>query len=66
MPSNEFLDSNGHFDISTNADGYGHASITHGMIGSATNSPQFYDIKVYFENSSGDGGTAEESAKTLG
>ena len=75
MPSNEFLDSNGHFDISTNADGYGHTSITHGMIGSETNGvngwtdptkPQYYDIKIYFENSSGDGGTAEESAKTLG
>ena len=63
---NAFLTSSGHFDISTNADGYGHTSITHSMTGSTTNNPEYYDIKIYFENSSGDGGTAEESEKTIG
>jgi len=68
---NAFLNASGHFDTGTTAPsgslkgGYAHADIDYKMDGSTTNNPVFYDVKVYFENSSGDGGTAEESEKTV-
>ena len=57
-----FLTSTGLFDTTA----YATASAnTFKMEGSTTSNPEFYDVKVYFENSAGDGGTAEESAKTV-
>jgi len=72
---NAFLTSAGLFDTSANAvsgssphGGYAHTDIEHSMIGvdlDDERESQFYDIKVYFENTAGDGGYAEESAKTV-
>ena len=68
---NAFLNASGHFDTGTTAPsgslkgGYAHTAIDYKMIGSTATKPQYYDVKVYFENSSGDGGTAEESEKTV-
>jgi len=72
---NSFLTSAGLFDTSANAvsgsspsGGYAHTAIEHSMVGVDSDDDresQFYDIKVYFENTAGDGGTAEESAKTV-
>ena len=65
---NSFLTNTGLFNTATSSGGYGHSGISHTMVGVDSNGDresQFYDIKVYFENSAGDGGTAEESAKTV-
>ena len=61
---NSFLTNTGLFDTTA----YAASGISHTMVGVDSNGDresQFYDIKVYFENSAGDGGTAEESAKTV-
>ena len=57
-----FLTSTGLFDTTAYAAA---GANTFKMEGSTTSNPEFYDVKVYFENSAGDGGTAEESAKTV-
>ena len=66
--ANAFLTSAGLFNTSTSAGGYAHEDIEHSMIGVDSDDvrkSQYYDVKVHFENSAGDGGTAEESAQTV-
>ena len=61
---NSFLTNTGLFDTTA----YAASGISHTMVGvdsDGNRESQFYDVKVYFENSAGDGGTAEESAKTV-